>query len=99
MEFFGLAIPALYFLLLLALCTFLLMRGITHTFVGLFAAGAFLHVIQMLGFFFMRQAPGGFNANTRYFPIFSAIGAFGTIVSAAAFISLTMFLLRSNKTP
>jgi|SRR3712207_1449260 len=98
MEIIGLAIPALYFLFLLALCTLLLIRGVTHLFVGLFAAGAFLHIIQMLGFFYVRQAPGGYSANAQYFPIFSAIGAFGTIVSAVAFCSLTIFLLR-NKTP
>ena len=96
MEILSLAIPALYYLLLLGLCTFLLIRGITHLFVGLFACGAFLHVIQMLGFFYVRQAPGGFSANAQYLPIFSAIGLFGTVVSAVAFVSLTMFLLRNR---
>ena len=45
MEFLRLAIGALYYLLILGLCTFLLIRGITHTFVALFACGAFLQAI------------------------------------------------------
>jgi hypothetical protein len=98
MDFIPMAIGALYFLLLLGLSTFLLVRGVTHLFVGLFACGAFLHLIQSLGFVFLRQAPGGYSANARFFPILGAVGAFGTIVLAAAFVSLTMFLLK-NKTP
>lgn len=98
METIALGIPALYFLLLLGLCTLLLIRGITHMFVGLFACGAFLHVIQILGYVFLRQAPGGYSANAQYLPLFTLLGALGTVVFAAAFISLTLFLLR-NKTP
>ena len=98
MDFIPLAIGALYFLLVFGLSTLLLVRGVTHIFVGLFACGAFLHLLQSLGFVFLRQAPGGFGANARFFPILGAVGALGTIVLAAGFISLTMFLLR-DKTP
>jgi hypothetical protein len=98
MELVTWGIGALYFLLLLALSTVLLIRGVTHLFVGLFACGAMLHVFQMFGFFYLRQAPGGYGANAQYFGILSAVGAFGTLLFAAAFVSLTLFLLR-NKTP
>jgi hypothetical protein len=92
------SISALYFLLVLGASTFLLIRGIAHLFVGLFACGAFLHLIQVLGFAFLNQAPGGLSANSHYFPILALIAALGTIMFAAAFVSLTLFLLR-HKTP
>lgn len=79
---------------MIGLCTYLLIRGVTHLFVGLFAAGAFLHLIQTMGFLFLSHMAGGFSANTQYLPIISIVGIVGTIASAAAFISLTAFLLR-----
>ncbi len=98
MELLSLSIGALYYLVLLGCCTLLLIRGVTHTFVALFACGAFLHVLQMLGFIYLRQAPGGFGANAQYFPLLSAAAMFGSIVFGAGFVALTLFLLR-NKTP
>lgn len=98
MELLRLSIGALYYLLILGLCTFLLIRGITHTFVGLFACGAFLQAVQMLGFVYLREAPGGWSANAHYFPLLSAVATFAMLIFAAGFVSLTFFLVR-NKTP
>ena len=52
----------------------------------------------MVGFIYLRQAPRGFSANAQYFPFLSAVATFAMLVFAAAFVSLTLFLLR-NKTP
>ena len=92
------AISLLYFLLVLGLCTFLIIRGVTHLFVGLFAGGALLHLLQSLGYLALNQAPGGYSANLRYFPILSLVGTLGTLVFAAGFVLLAGFLLRGAKT-
>lgn len=97
MNSISLLLPLLYFLLVLGLCAYLLIRGITHTFVALFAGGALLHLIQSLGYFAMQEALGGFSANRQYFPILALLGGFGTICFAAAFITLTLFLLQAER--
>ncbi len=48
-------IPLLYLLFLLALFTFLLIRGVTHSFIACLAAGALLELIPHLGFSRCRQ--------------------------------------------
>lgn len=90
--------PVLYFLSVLGLCTFLLIRGVTHLFVGLFAGGALLGLVSPLGFLVLQQAPGGFSANTRYLPFLNAFGMLGTCIFVAGFVSLAAFLLRVQKT-
>ena len=94
MNVISLAFPVLYFLLVLALCVFLLVRGIAHYFVAFFAAGALIHLVQSLGFLALQQAPGGFGANSIYLPLLSIVGALGTVFFGAGFIALTLFLLR-----
>jgi hypothetical protein len=94
MNIFSLAVPLLYFLLVLGLCTFLIVRGITHVFVGLFAGGALLHLIQSLGYVALNQAPGGYSANARYFPFLAIFGGLGTLAFAVGFVLLTGYLLR-----
>jgi hypothetical protein len=45
----------------------------------------------------MREAPGGFSANTRYIPFLTVFGVLGTICFAAGFFTLAMFLLAPPK--
>jgi hypothetical protein len=97
MTTLSLAIPIGYSLIIFGLCTYLLVRGITHLFVGLFAGGALLHMIPSLGFMFFQFAPGGLSANARYLPFLSVFGALGALVSLAAFACLVAFLLRLQK--
>ena len=96
MNNISLALPALYFFIILALSTYLLIRGITHTFVCLFAAAALIELIRSMAFLAMSLAPGGFSANSRYLPAISAIGYFGMLVFIAGFVSLTTYLLRAQ---
>ncbi len=88
----------LYVLLVLALCAWLLLRGITHSFVGLFAAGALLELIPRFGFLVLREVPGGFPLHAGLIPILSVFGILGILSFAAGFITLTMFLLSAPKT-
>ncbi len=83
MNNISLALPALYFFIILALSTYLLIRGITHTFVCLFAAAALIELIRSMGFFLISLAP-----------TLSVIGFLGMVLFIGGFISLTMFLLR-----
>ncbi len=46
----SLALPAFYFFIILGLSTYLLIRGITHIFVCLFAAAALIELIRSMGF-------------------------------------------------
>ncbi|MGZ4966402.1 MAG: hypothetical protein ACXWAV_07240 [Chthoniobacterales bacterium] len=98
MNSFAFVIPLLYSLFLLGLCTFLLIRGITHSFIACFAAGALLELIPQLGFLVLREMPGGFSAHAGYYPMLMIFGAFGTICFAAGFLLLAQFLLASSKT-
>jgi hypothetical protein len=95
MNLISLGIPALYYLFVLAILSFLLVRGITHLFVGLFAAGAFVHLLQSMVYLLLSRAPGGFGAYSQYFAILAIVGFVGTILFVAAFISLAAFLLRA----
>jgi hypothetical protein len=97
MDAITLAVPLLYILLVLGLCTYLLIRGVTHAFVGIFAAGALIELIPRLGFIALHQAPGGFGGNAKFIPILTAFGLLGTICFAAGFVSLTTFLLTNTK--
>ncbi len=94
MNTVSLALPALYFFIILGLATYLLIRGITHTFVCLFAAAALIELIRSMGFLLLSLAPGGFSANARYFPVLTAVGFLGMLLFVAGFISLTTYLLR-----
>jgi len=98
MNIISLTLPLLYLLLVLGLCTYLLIRGITHSFIALFAAGALVQMIPRLGFLAMHEAPGGFAANSSYIPMLSIFGMLGSLCFAGGFIALTMFLLRTAKT-
>ncbi|MFL6530087.1 MAG: hypothetical protein ACJ8HU_05720 [Chthoniobacterales bacterium] len=96
MNFVGMGIQALFNLLVIALCAYLLIRGITHLFVGLFAAGALLHLLQTMGFAVFSRMPGGIGAYSTLFPLLMILAALGTFLFAAGFISLTLFLLRPS---
>jgi hypothetical protein len=96
MDIVSFGFGAIYHLAVLGLFAFLLIRGVTEVFVALFAVGALLHLLQTMGFFYMRSAPGGFGAHTQYLPVLTILGMLGTLAFAAAFISLAMFLLRSR---
>ena len=89
-------VTLLYLLLVLGLCTYLLIRGITHAFVALFACGALLHMIPPLGYLALRQTAGGVPAYSRYIGFLTIFGAFGTICFAAGFILLARFLLGAS---
>ncbi len=97
MDTIAFAFPILNFFIVLALQIYLLIRGILHPFVGLFAVGALLHLIQGLGFLALQQAPGGISANSRYLPMLSGLGMLGGLVSLAGFVALTLFLSRRGK--
>lgn len=94
MNILSFGISALFYAIVIALCAYLLVRGVTHLFVGLFLAGGLLHLLQALAYAVMSRLPGGFGAYTQYFFVLAIVGALGTILFAAAFISLTAFLLR-----
>jgi hypothetical protein len=94
MNIIAWGVPLLYSLLIIALCGYLLIRGITHAFVGLFAAGALLHMLQAMTYIFLTQMPGGIGAYSTYLPLVGIVGGIGTVISAAAFITLTTFLVR-----
>ncbi|MCA1659370.1 MAG: hypothetical protein LC642_02340 [Verrucomicrobiaceae bacterium] len=49
MNLFHFGFGALYYLLVLGLFIFLLMRGMTELFVAFFAAGALIHLLQTTG--------------------------------------------------
>jgi len=90
-------LPVLAFSIILGLQVYLLMRGIAHWFVGLFAAGSFLHLLQGVGFLVLQQAPGGISAHAGYLPILSGLGMLGGLVSLAGFIALALFLLQREE--
>ena len=94
MNNLSLLVPAVYFFIILALATYLLIRGVTHIFVCLFAAAALAELIRSMGFFLISQAPGGFSANSIYMPILTALGFLGMVLFIAGFLSLTLYLLR-----
>ena len=81
MNIISLTLPLPYLLLVLGLCTYLLIRGITHLFVGLFAVGALLQMIPRLGFIALSEAPGGFAANSSHFHMFSIFGGSASFAS------------------
>ena len=90
-------IPLLYLLFLLGLFTYLLIRGVTHSFIACFAAGALLELIPHLGFLAMQEMPGGFSANRSYYPILMVFASIGTFCFAAGFLLLAKFLLTTPK--
>ena len=95
MNTISLALAIIYLLLVLGLCTWLLMRGRAHSFVGLFALGALLELVPRVGFLTLQTVPGGLGANTQFFPLLSLFGIAGTLCFAGGFITLTNFLLRN----
>ncbi len=96
MNLLSLVVPTLFNLLVLGLFAYLFVRGVTHLFVGLFAAGALLHGLQMFGYLLLSRMPGGVGANAQYLPAMAIAGALGTILFAVAFVLLAMFLLRNR---
>jgi len=96
MNNLSLIVPAVYFFIILALATYLLIRGVTHIFVCLFAAAALIELIRSMGFFLISQAPGGFSANRVYMPILTGMGFLGMVIFITGFVSLTLYLLRAQ---
>ena len=98
MNNFSLVVPALYFFIILGLCTYLLMRGITHAFVGWFAAAALIELLRSMALLLMNVAPGGLGAHTRYLPAASVIGYLGMLIFIVGFASLTRYLVVESRT-
>ena len=96
MDVLSFGFGAVYYLLVLALFTFLLIRGVTELFVAFFAAGALIHLLQTVGFLAMRFSPGGFGAHSKFFPLLAFVGLLATLLFSAGFISLAVFLLRGR---
>ena len=94
MDKISIFIPVLYHFAILGCFTYLLIRGVTHSFVCLFAAGALLELIRSGAYLAMSMAPGGFSANERYFPVISGIGYVGMLAFLAAFVAMTAHFLR-----
>ena len=92
-------LPVLYPIFIVGVCTFLLIRGLTHSFLVCFIVGALLHTVPTVGFVLMQQAPGGFSENLRWMPALSAVGFFGSLVSAAGFVLLAIHLLARETPP
>ncbi len=88
-------VPLLYNGFVLALCTYLLIRGATHSFVALFAASALLGLLRTLGFIIIQRAPGGFSDNMRFIPAVNVVGTIGVLLSVAGFVALAAYLLRN----
>ncbi len=97
MNLLSLVVPALFYPLVVGLCAYLLIRGVTQLFVGLFAAGALLHMLQTLAYLVISRLPGGYGAYEHYFLILAIVGSLGTMLFAAAFISMTSYLLGHTK--
>jgi hypothetical protein len=90
-------VPLVYALFLLGLFTYLLSRGITHSFIAFFAAGALMQLVLHLGLLALREMPGGFSATRGYYPLLSIVGLFGTLCFAVGFLLLAKVLLRAAK--
>ncbi len=88
----------LYNFAILGLCTFLLVRGITHAFVCSFAVASLIELIRALLFLYVGTAPGGFNAHEVYLPVIAVFGFLGMSAFAAGFVLLTKYLLRAPAT-
>ena len=99
MDVLSFGFGAIYYLLVLGIFIFLLMRGVTELFVAFFAGGALIHLLQTVGFLSMRFAPGGFGAHSRFFPLLGLVGLLAMLLFAAGFISLAIFLLRGRTKP
>ena len=99
MESIPLLLPVVYPAFVIGVCTFLLLRGVTHSFLICFIVGALLHAMPSVGFALIEQAPGGFSGNIRWLPALSAVGFFGSIVSAAGFVLLALHLLARETPP
>lgn len=95
MNTLSLVLPFLCFFVVLGLCTYLLIRGITHSFVCLFALSALIDLLRSLALLVISRAPGGFSANASYLPAISIASFLGIFVFLGAFVSLTLFLLRA----
>jgi hypothetical protein len=95
MDLLSFGLGALYYLFVLGLFSFLLMRGVTELFVACFAGGALIHLLQTLGFLYLRST-GGFSTHARFLPLLGMVGLLGTLFFAAGFISLGVFLLRGR---
>jgi uncharacterized membrane protein YbaN (DUF454 family) len=76
-----------------------LVRGLTHSFLICFIVGAILHAMPTAGFALMQQAPGGISENMGWLPALSAVGFFGSLVSAAGFVLLAIHLLAREAQP
>lgn len=96
MDLLSWTVPVLYHGAVLGACAYLLMRGVTHSFVALFGAGALLELIRTLGLILLQRGPGGFGDNMRFLPVVTLVGTVGMLLSIAAFIALTAFLLRDE---
>lgn len=92
----SLAFPVLSAAVVVAICAYLLIRGVTHLFVILFAVAAILHALPSAGFLLLQQAPGGISAHLPVVTMLSIFGMLGTLASLAAFFSLASFLLAAR---
>lgn len=97
MTLVAFSVPLVYDLILIALFTYLLVRGFTQLFIGLFTLGAVLQFAQTLAYVLFNHLPGGFNAHRQYLPILTVVGLCGTLVFLAGFIALAAYLLRAPK--
>ena len=99
MEAIPLLLHLIYPVFVVGFCSYLLIRGLTHSFLLCFIGGAILHAVPTIGIALLQQAPGGFGANVRWMPAFSAVGIAGSVIFAVGFILLGRHLLRNDAQP
>ncbi|MEP6808603.1 MAG: hypothetical protein ABI992_00025 [Chthoniobacterales bacterium] len=96
MNMLPLAWPALYTIIIIGICAYLLIRGLTNSFILWFGAGAIFQAIPRFGYVVLAQSSGGFTANRGWMQAFSAAGILGAVCSVAGFSTLAFYLLRTQ---
>ncbi len=96
MRTIAMLLPILFYLLVLAICLHLLLRGIKATFLQLFVAGALLYLVQSLSYVALSRLEGGLMAHAGYLKWLALVGASATALWAGAFLALAAFLKRGT---
>ncbi len=91
----AIGIPALFYLLVIALVVYLHMRGVKAGFLKLLAAGALLYLLQSGGYFALMRMQGGMAAHASWLKWFTLVAVIATAIWSAAFLGLAAHLLRA----
>jgi hypothetical protein len=87
------ALLFLYWLIVLSICLFLLLRGFAHSFIILFAVGAFLHCLTRVSAYLLHSGHAEPIATSLFFTrVLSFTGPLGMLSFLAGFVTLAVFL-------